>query len=295
MTITVSAIPDAFVGRIDGADLSRPVSDDDFEIIRAAFHTHAVLVITSQDTIDDAAQVAFSRRFGPLERSIRFDKSGGGQFPEISNLTNVDEDGSLYDLDDPRARYHAGNATWHTDSSFKPVPANASILSARIVPPEGGDTEFADARAAYDALSDERKVEIEDLVAEHSIIYSRSLMGGDAIFNDADRAALPPVRQTLVRTHPVTGRKAIYTGAHASHVIGWPVEKGRALIKELLEHTIQDRYVWRHHWTAGDLVMWDNRCVLHRGRPFAADRHARVMRRTTIAGDGPTVIEAAAQ
>jgi alpha-ketoglutarate-dependent 2,4-dichlorophenoxyacetate dioxygenase len=295
MTINVFAIENSFAGRVDGVDLSRAVDDDTFETIRDAFHRYAVLVISGQDTIDDAAQVAFSRRFGPLEQSIRFDKSGGGQLPEISNLTNVDEDGSLYPLDDPRARYHAGNAMWHTDSSFKPVPANASLLSGRVVPPEGGDTEFADARAAYDALPEARKVEIEDLVVEHSIIYSRRLMGGDVIFNEADREALAPVHQVLVRTHPATRRKALYTGAHASHVIGWPVEKGRALLKELMDHTIQDRFVWRHAWSAGDLVMWDNRCVLHRGRPFAADRYPRTMRRTTVAGDGPTVVEEAAQ
>ena len=294
MGLTITSIDHSFAGRVDGVDLSRPVDDDVFARIRDAFHRHAVLVITGQDALEDAAQVAFSQRFGPLERSIRFDKSGGGQLPEISNLTNVDEDGSLYPLDDSRARYHAGNEMWHTDSSFKPVPANASLLSGRVVPPEGGDTEFADARAAYDALSAARKAEIDDLVVEHSIIYSRSLMGGDVIFNEADRAALPPVHQTLVRTHPETGRKALYTGSHASHVIGWPGEKGRAVLKELLDHTVQARFVWRHRWSAGDLVMWDNRSVLHRARPYPADRYPRIMRRTTVAGDGPTVITEAA-
>ena len=295
MGLTITPIEDSFAGRVEGIDLSRGIDEATFTRVRDAFHRHAVLVIAGQGSLDDAAQVAFSRRFGRLERSIRFDKSGGGQLPEISNLSNVDDDGSLYPRDDPRARYHAGNEMWHTDSSFKPVPANASLLSGRVVPPEGGDTEFADARAAYDALAETRKAEFEDLVVEHSIIYSRGLMGGDVIFNDTDKADLPPVHQALVRTHPATGRKALYTGSHASHVVGWPVDKSRELLKELLDHTVQAQFVCRHRWSTGDLVMWDNRCVLHRARPYPADRYPRIMRRTTVAGDGPTVVTEAAQ
>ncbi len=287
MALTVKGIDGAFAGIINGIDIARPLSDADFARVREAFHQHAVLVFPGQD-IDDAAQIRFSRRFGPLETSIRYGRPGGAGRPEISNLTNVDDDGELYDLDDWRARYHVGNQMWHSDSSFKPVPADASVLSARAVPPEGGETEFADMRAAFETLPQAKQRRLDGLVAEHSLVYSRRLISGD-IFDADEKAELPPVQQVVVRSHPETGRKALFIGAHASHIVGWPIDEGRALLAELLEGATQPRFVYRHVWQAKDLILWDNRCVLHRGRPWPADTYPRVMRRTTVAGPGPTV------
>jgi len=239
--------------------------------------------------LDDEQQIAFSLRFGPLETSIRKDRKRRVTRPEISEIANVDEHGRIVDADDERAIYNAGNQLWHSDSSFKRVPAMASLLSAREVPPEGGETEFADMRAAWDALSEEKRRGLEGLVAVHDFVYSRGLIGYDQ-FTEAERVAVPPVQQALVRAHPATGRKALYLGSHASHIIGWPVEEGRRLLRELLEFATQPRFVYRHSWRVNDLGMWDNRCVLHRGRPWDPS-YRRVMHRATVAGVGPTAID----
>ena len=166
----------------------------------------------------------------------------------------------------------------------------ASLLSGREVPPEGGETEYADLRGAWDALPADRRRGLPSLVAEHSFVYSRGLIGYDQ-FTDAERAAVPPVPQAVVRTHPATGRKSLYLGSHASHILGRPVDEGRALLRELLEFATQPQFVYRHVWRQHDLVMWDNRCVLHRGRPWDERRYRRVMHRTTVAGAGPTAVD----
>ncbi|MBI4610887.1 MAG: TauD/TfdA family dioxygenase [Candidatus Rokubacteria bacterium] len=288
MTISVEKLQ-PFGARVRGVDLANPLDDELFDRIRDAFNAHAVLVFPGQP-LDDEQQIAFSLRFGPLETSIRKDRKRRVTRPEISEIANVDEHGRIVDADDERAIYNAGNQLWHSDSSFKRVPAMASLLSARELPPEGGETEFADLRAAWDALPEAKRRGLEGLVAEHNFVYSRSLIGYDQ-FTDAERAAVPPVQQALVRTHPVTGRKALFLGSHASHIIGWPVEEGPTLLRELLEFATQPRFVYRHTWRVLDLVMWDNRCVLHRGRPWDQTRHRRVMHRTTVAGDGPTAAD----
>ena len=277
-----------FAAEVRGVDLARPLDDAVFTRIRDAFNEHAVLVFPGQD-LDEERQIAFSERFGPLELSIRKHTKRSVSRPEISDISNLDERGRLLDPADERALYNAGNQLWHSDSSFKRVPATASLLHAREVPPEGGETEYADLRAAWDALPEARRRGLEGLVAEHSIVYSRSLIG--YAYPPDDAVAVPPVRQALVRTHPATGRRSLYLGSHASHIVGRPVAEGRALLRELLEFATQPAFVYRHRWRVGDLVMWDNRCVLHRGRPWDEARHRRVMRRTTVAGDGPTVPE----
>jgi alpha-ketoglutarate-dependent 2,4-dichlorophenoxyacetate dioxygenase len=180
------------------------------------------------------------------------------------------------------------NQLWHTDSSFKRVPGKVSFLSAHEVPLSGGETEFADLRAAYDALDAATKERIDGLVAEHSIFYSRSLIGYTE-FSNEERAALPAVPQTLVRIHPGSGRKTLYLASHASHIIGWPVEQGRALLDELITFATQPCFVHQHRWRAGDLVVWDNRCTLHRGRPYDDANCRRDMRRTTVEDSAPTL------
>lgn len=273
---------------VRGVDLSLPLDADAFGQIQNAFNEHAVLVFPDQD-LDDEQQIAFSLRFGPLETSIRKDRKRRVTHPQISDISNIDEYDRIVDADDERAIYNVGNQLWHSDSSFKRVPAMASLLSAREVPPEGGETEFADMRAAWEALPEEARRRVEGLVAVHDFVYSRGLIGYDQ-FTDAERAAVPPVQQALVRTRPVTGRKALFLGSHASHIVGWPVEEGRRLLRELLEFATQPRFVYWHTWRVRDLVMWDNRCVLHRGRPWDPG-YRRVMHRTTVAGEGPTALD----
>jgi len=287
--ILVASVGGDFVARVSGLDLSKPLDDGAFGQVRGAFHHYAVLVFPEQRISDDQ-QIAFSERFGPLEVSIRKDRPRRIANPRVSDISNVDERDRVFDPDDERAIYNAGNRLWHSDSSFKRVPAMASLLSGREVPPEGGETEYADLRAAWDALPADRKRGLDELVAEHSFVYSRGLIGYDQ-FTDAERAEVPPVPQAVVRTHPATGRKSLYVGSHASHVIGRPVEESRALLRELLDFATQPQFVYRHAWRQHDLVMWDNRCVLHRGRPWDERRYRRVMHRTTVAGAGPTAID----
>jgi alpha-ketoglutarate-dependent 2,4-dichlorophenoxyacetate dioxygenase len=292
MGILVKELTPGFGAAVRGLDLSRPLDDASFDQVLDAFHQYAVLVFPDQK-LNDEQQIAFSLRFGPLETSIstiRADRQRRLSRPEVSDISNVDENNQLLTAEDERALYNAGNQMWHSDSSFKRVPALASLLSAREVPPEGGETEFADMRAAWDALPEERRRDLDGLVVEHSLIYSRSLIGYRH-FTDAERAALPPVKQALVRTHPATGRKSLYLGSHASHIIGRPMEEGRAVLRELLEFATNPRFVYRHGWRVNDLVMWDNRCALHRGRPWDESKYRRVMHRITVAGAGPTVAD----
>ena len=285
MAIKIEKLHPLYVAEISDIDLTRPLDDETIGAIRDAFEEYSVLVFRNQD-ITDAQQQAFSERFGPLERMLIGSQGGGTPF---ALLTNVDpETGAVIPPDDRRMIRNAGNMMWHSDSSFKAVPALASILSGREVPDEGGETEFASLRAAYDALPEAMKRRIEGLVAEHSFAYSRGLVD-PTILNQEQKDEVPPVLQSLVRQNPVNGRKAIYVGSHASHIIGMPVEEGRALLRQLLEHATQDRFVYTHKWRPKDIVMWDNRAVLHRGRPWDYLKSRRVMHRTTVAGLGPTV------
>ncbi len=289
MGILVTPVQGDFVARVTGLDLSNQLDEGDFGQVRDAFHRYAVVVFPEQALTDDE-QIAFSERFGSLEVSLRKDRQRRIDNPRISDISNVDEKDRVFDPDDERAIYNAGNRLWHSDSSFKRVPAMASLLSGREVPPEGGETEYADLRGAWDALPADRQRGLPSLVAEHSFVYSRGLIGYDQ-FTDAERAAVPPVPQAVVRTHPATGRKSLYLGSHASHILGRPVDEGRTLLRELLEFATQPQFVYRHVWRQHDLVMWDNRCVLHRGRPWDERRYRRVMHRTTVAGAGPTAVD----
>jgi len=289
MGILVTPVQGDFVARVTGLDLSNQLDEGDFGEVRDAFHRYAVVIFPEQALTDDE-QIAFSERFGPLEVSLRKDRQRRIDNPRVSDISNVDEKDRVFDPDDERAIYNAGNRLWHSDSSFKRVPAMASLLSGREVPPEGGETEYADLRGAWDALPADQQRGLPSLVAEHSFVYSRGLIGYDQ-FTDAERAAVPPVPQAVVRTHPATGRKSLYLGSHASHILGRPVDEGRALLRELLEFATRPQFVYRHVWRQHDLVMWDNRCVLHRGRPWDERRYRRVMHRTTVAGAGPTTVD----
>lgn len=284
MALTVRGLHPLFGAEIVGIDTGAPMSDATFAEIRAAFEEHSLLVFRDQ-SLDDETQVAFSRRFGPLETTVKANPAGGSYFARQSNLDI--RTGGVIPPEDRRMIYQKGNYLWHTDSSFKRVPALCSLLSGRIVPADGGDTEFAAMRAAYAALPEATRRRIDGLVAEHSFAYSRGLID-PTVLSDEEKAEAPPVRQALVRTNPVNGRKSLYIGAHASHIVGWPDEEGRALLKELTGFATQKRFCHAHKWRERDLVVWDNRCLLHRATPYDGVRHQRLMPRTTVAGDAPT-------
>jgi len=270
---------------IAGVDVSH-VDAGAFTAIVDAFEEHSVLLFRGQ-ALDDEAQIAFSSRFGPLETTIRTVVSAPRYRPEISNLANVDAEDRLIPRGDRRNLFNAGNQMWHTDSSFKRVPAHASLLSGREVPPEGGETEFASMRVAYERLPEALKQRLEGKVAVHSFEYSRGLVG-EGLLPAEDAAQVPPVPQALVRANPTNGRRAFFVASHACEILGMPTDEARVLIRALLARATAPEMVYTHRWQPGDLVMWDNRCVLHRGRPWNESRYRRVMHRTTVAGEGPT-------
>ena len=281
MPVTATRLTPHFAARIDGADLARPLDDAAWTAIRAALDEHSVLVFHGA-LLDDETQLAFSRRFGALEVTRSINPAAGTPFARQSNLDI--KTGDVIPDADRRMVYQLANRLWHSDSSFKPVPSLCSLLSARIVPPVGGATEFASTRAAYPSLPEHLKRLAETAIVVHDFAWSRDQIR-PGFFTDAERAEYPPVRHPLVRTNPANGRKSLFLGAHASHIVGMPVAEGRALLTELLAHVTRPEFCYRHEWAEGDLVVWDNRCVLHRATPFDSVRHRRLMQRTTVAGD----------
>jgi alpha-ketoglutarate-dependent 2,4-dichlorophenoxyacetate dioxygenase len=279
MAIQVTPLHPTLGAEMRGVDLSKLVMPDVFAEIEAAFNRYGILVFPGQP-LRDEQQLAFSRLFGPIEVNPNYAGAKMRLRPDVADISNLDAEGRVLARDDRRNLFNIGNQLWHTDSSFKSIPAKCSLLSARELPPSGGETEFADLRAAWDALPQLRKRELDGLVVEHSIFCSRSQIGF-ADFNDEVYKQLPPVPQALVRHHPASGRTSLYLASHASHIIGWQVEAGRALIEELIAFSTQPQFVYQHRWTVGDLVIWDNRCTMHRGRPYD-DTQRRVLHRTTV-------------
>lgn len=281
MAIAVTPLTPCFAARIDGADVTRPLDDETWTQIRAALDEHSVLLFRGQ-ALDDDTQVAFSRRFGALEVTRSMNPAAGTPFARQSNLDI--KTGEVIPPDDRRMIYQLANMLWHSDSSFKPVPSLCSLLSARIVPPAGGATEFASGRAAYPSLPEPLARRARPAIAIHDFAWSRDQVR-PGFFTDQERAQYPPVRHPVVRVNPANGRPNLFLGAHASHIEGWPLDEGRAFLEELTAHMTQPEFCYRHEWQAGDLVVWDNRCVLHRATPFDTTRHQRLMQRTTISGD----------
>jgi alpha-ketoglutarate-dependent 2,4-dichlorophenoxyacetate dioxygenase len=290
MTIKITRLTPAFAAKIAGADITNPVDDSTWAEIRAAFEEHSVLLFRGQP-LDDEKQIAFSQRFGSLEVTRSMNPAAGTPFARQSNLDI--KTGDVIPPEDRRMVYQLANMLWHSDSSFKPVPSLCSLLSARIVPPEGGATEFASTRCAYPALPEAIERRVKDAVAVHDFSWSRDQVR-PGFFTEKERAEYPPVRHPLVRRNPVNGREALFLGAHASHIVGLSVEDGRALLKELLDHVTQPQFCYRHEWQEGDLIIWDNRCVLHRATPFDTTRHKRLMQRTTVSGDPAELARAGA-
>ena len=281
MAIVATRLTPHFAAQIDGADITRLLDDATWAEIRAAFEEHSILVFRGR-TLDDETQIAFSHRFGSLEVTRSMNPAAGTPFARQSNLDI--KTGEFIPADDRRMIYQLANMLWHSDSSFKLVPALCSLLSARIIPPEGGATEFASTRCAYPALPEDMKRRVAGAIAVHDFSWSRDQIR-PGFFTAEERATYPPVRHPLVRTIPVNGRQALFLGAHASHIEGMPIEDGRALLKALLDHVTQPQFRYRHEWREGDLVVWDNRCVLHRATPYDSTRYKRLLQRTTVSGD----------
>jgi alpha-ketoglutarate-dependent 2,4-dichlorophenoxyacetate dioxygenase len=282
-----------FAAEVIGADLRQPPSRELAAQIDAAMNRYAVLVLRDQD-IDDDQQLAFAQALGPLEPTPAVVDAHRHRLKhrEMVDISNLEIDGSILGADDRRRMFNLGNRLWHSDSSFKATPAKYSILHARVIPPAGGETEFADMRAAWDALPDVTKQLIEPLVCDHSLIYSRALLGFDA-FTEEERRAFAPVPQRLVRRHPGSGRRSIYLSSHIGTIHGWQRPEAMALIRDLTEHATQREFVYRHVWRPHDLVMWDNRCTMHRARPFDDRTFKRDLRRLTLQDSAPTLEQAA--
>jgi alpha-ketoglutarate-dependent 2,4-dichlorophenoxyacetate dioxygenase len=294
MPITMRQVGPCFAAEVEGIDITKPLSPEQVDAIHAGMDRYAVLVFHDQP-INDEQQLAFTRSLGEIEHSIGTSLRGAAEqrLPStFADVSNLDKDNKVFARDDRPRLFGLGNRLWHSDSSFKVIPAKYSLLHARSVPSKGGNTEFADMRAGYDALDDETKAEVEGLVCEHSQLYSRAILGFTD-FTEEERERFKPVHQCLVRTHPVTKRRSLYLASHAGAILGWPVPEARAFLRDLIEHATQRQFVYAHTWKVGDLVMWDNRQTMHRARPFPANE-PRDMRRTTLVGDGPTAAQAAA-
>lgn len=289
--MNIAPLNPGFAGNVTGIDLTQPLTAQQVAAIEAGMDRFAVLIFHDQ-RFDDDTQLAFSRNFGELEIS-----SGGEMSKpedrrlklEMADISNLDRQNKLRAADDRVRLGSLGNRLWHSDASFRAVPAKYSLLSGRVIPGTGGNTEFADMRAAYDALDDATKAEIEDLVTEHSTAFSRETIGfPKENYGPENQDKLRPVRHRLVRTHPVTGRKSLYLFAHIGNIVGWPVPEARAFIRDLTEHATQPQFTHAHVWRPWDLVIWDNRTTMHRARRYNDLRDVRDMRRSTIRGDAMT-------
>ena len=282
MSVSIRQIHPSFVGDVDGIDVREPLTPENLAAIEESMDRYAVLIFHDQ-AVTDEQQIAFTRNFGTIERAISnsITKVVGRRLStEMADVSNLAHHDRIVARDDRRRLFDLANRLWHSDSSF------------RVVPAKGGNTEFADMRTAYDALDEVTRAETADLLCEHSLLYSRSLLGFTE-FSQEEKATFAPVRQRLIRTHPVTARKSLYLSSHAGTIVGWSMPEARAYLRDLIEHVTQRDFVYVHEWRLHDLVIWDNRQTIHRVRRFDDANEIRDMRRTTIAGDAPTATQMA--
>lgn len=290
MAISLFPITPAFAAEVGDVDLAKPLSPEDDKAIQAAFLKYSVLVFPAQRLNSDQ-HVAFAERFGPLEVNINTyqDEVKKDRIDSrISDVSNLDHENELLPGESRKRTSGLANRLWHTDSIFRHVPARASLLYARIVAPIGGLTEFTDMRAAWEALPETTRRQIDGYVVEHSIFHSRAKVGA-TVFSERERASLPPSRQVLVRTIPETGRRALYLASHAVRIIGLPETESSRLIEDLMAHATQRQFVYSHRWRVDDLVIWDNRCTMHRGTRYEEQRWKRDMHRATVSDIGNTI------
>ena len=291
MPFSLRQVGPCFAAEADGIDLTEPLPATAIAAIHEAMDRYAVLVFHAQN-FSDEQQLAFTQSLGSIELAIGTSLRRPEEYrlpPTFADVSNLDQDNKPFAREDRRRLFGIGNRLWHSDSSFKAVPAKYSLLHARSIPSKGGNTEFADMRAAYDALDEETQALIESLICEHSQMFSRAKLGFSD-FTAEERERFKPVRQRLVRVHPNTGRKSLYLSSHAGTIVGWPEPEAKALLLDLTEAATQREFVYSHKWRVGDLVMWDNRATMHRARPFP-HHEPRDVRRTTLMGDAPTVVQ----
>ncbi len=282
MALTLEPLQGLFAAEAGGVDLRAPLDAGTVAAIDAAMDRYAVLVFRGQP-LTQAEQVACSRQFGPLDAGLR--KATGAatrfQYEELIDISNLAIDGAVAAPDNARIIGQLANQLWHSDSSFQDIPVKYSMLSAVAVPAEGGDTEWCDLRAAWDALPADLRRLVEGRTARHTAFHSRIMLGDDK-YTEAQLKRFPPVEQPLVRTHPGSGRKVLFPSVHCDRVSGMTVPEGRLLVAELLEHATQREFVYRHAWQPGDYVMWDNRATLHRGRRYDLSMRRDLRRTTTL-------------
>lgn len=287
-TLTLTPLHEDFTAQVVGIDLAGELSQGQISEIEAAFAQYSLLVFPGQN-LDDAQQLALTRRLGEPEANHMI-LGETGKTVYHGTIGNVLEDGSTRGNADRRTVHQTGNNLWHSDSSFRPVPAIASLMSVHEVPDEGGATQFVSARAAHARMPAARQAEIEPLIVVHDYVYSRNQVGAGTV-KPSHAAAMPPVRHKLVRANPATGARNYFAGSHARKIVGWSEAKGRNLIDELLEQTTRPQDIYSHQWQTGELVIWDNRCLLHRGTGYDADKYRRNIRQTRVQGSSPTLEE----
>lgn len=291
-SLDVVPVHPLFGARVDGIDLTLPLAADVTDQVRAAMDHYGVLVFPGQTFVDDE-QTDFARQFGEIESTPTFVDQERRRLTnmQINDISNLGVDGNILAADDRRRMFNLGNLLWHSDSSFKPIPAYWSMLHARIIPPHGGQTEFVDTRVAWEHLPEDLKTMTRTLVAEHSLIFSRAQLGFGQ-FSEAEIERCTPVPQRLVRRHAESDRLALYLSAHIGGIQGWETPEAMALIRELIEFATQRHFVYTHRWTVGDLVIWDNRCTMHRGLRYNDKIYPRDLRRVTLVDVAPTLEQA---
>lgn len=290
MAITFTPLHPVFAAECSGIDIGAPIDARDVEAIHAGMDRYAVLVFRRGTPLTTPQQLAFTQRLGELEppyTTIRADEGMRLESEQLSDISNLGPGDRILARDDRKRLFGLGNRLWHSDSSYKRIPAMYSALCAHVIPPEGGNTEFADMRAAYDMLDASTRAQIDALVAEHSRVFSKGALGFR--FTEQEERDFAPVRQPLVRIHPRTGRRSLFLSSHAGRIVGWPTPEAMLLLRELTEHATQREYVYRHVWHVGDLVMWDNQSTMHRARPFPDERYPRDLRRTTLTCGAPAI------
>jgi len=288
-TISATEVHPLLAARIEGVDLRNSITPQEAAFIEQTIARYPVLIFPGQD-IDDAQQIAFTRNFGSLETATSYatDPDEHRLAAVITDVSNVGKDNRTFGPGDVRRMNALGSRRWHSDSSYRKVAARYSLLSARKIPGMGGETQFADMRAAYDALPQHYRELVEDLIVEHTVFHTRAVSGFTE-FSDAERAALPPHHHRLVRRHPISGRRSLFLSAHASHIVGWPLPEGRDLLYQLSDFATQPRFVFEHRWTVHDLVIWDNRSTMHRARPYFPETATRDMHRTSVHDERSTL------
>ena len=286
--MNITPLHQEFGAEISGVDLSQTLSEAEFAAIDRAINQYSIVLFRNQ-TLNDTSHIAFTQRFGTLEEG-HVNYYSHGKITYVGQVGNIDANGNKLDGQNQRVRSQTGNEMWHSDSSFREIPCLYSLLHAYEVPAEGGDTEFVSARAAYQRLDEDTRTTLDPLIGIHDYIYSRTKVGEDA-FSEGQRTYMRPVRQRLVRRNPMTGEKNLFIGSHVRSIEGWSDEQARPLLDRLLSETTRSESIYRHHWQAGDLIMWDNRCVLHKGCGYDADRFRRRLHQTRVRCTGPSLAE----